>query len=355
MVHETRKIMGTDLSIVVPDLRAGPRPVQPTASRSSSRRAADHPRARRASFGRAPGRDGRRRPGGAAIPPAPSARDHDDVFVGRIRADLKRPNALLFWCVSDNLRKGAATNAVQIAEVPGSRLSPSGRHTRSPAIPGSGSRGHGVTDVGRQAALEAIAAEVRVCTNCRLHETRTKAVPGEGDPETEVVVVGEGPGEHEDRQGRPFIGASGQFLTELNRAIGWQREDVFITNVVKCRPPGNRDPQPDEIAACSAFLRRELEVVDPAVVVRPASNPHSPRSGQGSGSARSTGRPRRSEPRDGRARRGGLRHVSPGLRALPGLEPSDPHRRHPAAPGGADRVEAASRAARAAAGRPDRA
>jgi len=124
-----------------------------------------------------------------------------------------------------------------------------------------------VTDVGRQAALEAIAAEVRVCTNCRLHETRTKAVPGEGDPETEVVVVGEGPGEHEDRQGRPFIGASGQFLTELIRSIGWQREDVFITNVVKCRPPGNRDPQPDEIAACSAFLRRQLEVLDPAVVV----------------------------------------------------------------------------------------
>ena len=124
-----------------------------------------------------------------------------------------------------------------------------------------------MTDVERQAALEAIAAEVRVCTNCRLHETRTKAVPGEGDPETEVVFVGEGPGEHEDRQGRPFIGASGQFLTELIGSIGWQREDVFITNVVKCRPPGNRDPQPDEIAACSAFLRRQLEVLDPAVVV----------------------------------------------------------------------------------------
>ncbi len=124
-----------------------------------------------------------------------------------------------------------------------------------------------MTDVERQKALEAIAAEVRVCTNCRLHETRTRAVPGEGDPETEVVFVGEGPGEQEDRQGRPFIGASGQLLTELIGSIGWQRDEVFITNVVKCRPPGNRDPQPDEIAACSVYLRRQLEVLDPAVVV----------------------------------------------------------------------------------------
>lgn len=93
------------------------------------------------------------------------------------------------------------------------------------------------------------------------------AVPGEGDPDTEVVFVGEGPGEQEDRQGRPFVGTSGQFLTELIQTIGWERSDVFITNVVKCRPPGNRDPVPDEIAACSGYLRRQLEVLDPAVVV----------------------------------------------------------------------------------------
>ncbi len=124
-----------------------------------------------------------------------------------------------------------------------------------------------MTDAGRQQALEAIAAEVRTCTRCRLHETRTMAVPGEGDPETEVVFVGEGPGEQEDRQGRPFVGASGQFLTELIQTIRWQRSDVFITNVVKCRPPGNRDPFPDEIAACSGYLHRQLEVLDPAVVV----------------------------------------------------------------------------------------
>jgi len=124
-----------------------------------------------------------------------------------------------------------------------------------------------VTDVERRVALEAIATEVRACTNCRLHETRTKAVPGEGDPETEVVFVGEGPGFNEDRQGRPFVGRAGDLLVELLASIGWRREDVFITNVVKCRPPENRDPQPDEIAACAPFLRRQLEALDPAIVV----------------------------------------------------------------------------------------
>jgi uracil-DNA glycosylase len=124
-----------------------------------------------------------------------------------------------------------------------------------------------VTADERRAALEAIAAEVRTCTRCRLHESRTRAVPGEGSPETEVVLVGEGPGQNEDEQGRPFVGAAGGLLTELLRSIGWQREDVFITNVVKCRPPGNRDPEPDEIAACAPYLARQLTVLDPAVVV----------------------------------------------------------------------------------------
>ncbi|MHB8893244.1 MAG: uracil-DNA glycosylase family protein [Candidatus Limnocylindrales bacterium] len=119
----------------------------------------------------------------------------------------------------------------------------------------------------RLAALEQIADEVRACARCRLHERRTRAVPGEGDPDTEVVFVGEGPGMNEDREGRPFVGRAGGLLVRLLGSIGWQRDDVFITNVVKCRPPDNRDPQPDEIAACAPFLRRQLEVLDPAVVV----------------------------------------------------------------------------------------
>ncbi|HEU4671974.1 MAG TPA: uracil-DNA glycosylase [Candidatus Limnocylindrales bacterium] len=124
-----------------------------------------------------------------------------------------------------------------------------------------------MTDAERQAALEAIAAEVRSCTACRLHETRTTAVPGEGSPDTEVVFVGEGPGMNEDRQGRPFVGRAGDLLTRLLSEIGWRRDEVFITNVVKCRPPGNRDPEPDEVAACGPFLRRQLEILDPALVV----------------------------------------------------------------------------------------
>ncbi len=119
----------------------------------------------------------------------------------------------------------------------------------------------------RREALERIADDVRACTACRLHEGRTRAVPGEGDPDTEVVFVGEGPGQNEDREGRPFVGRAGQLLVRLLASIDWRREDVFITNVVKCRPPANRDPEPDEIAACAGYLRRQLEVLDPAVVV----------------------------------------------------------------------------------------
>jgi DNA polymerase len=119
----------------------------------------------------------------------------------------------------------------------------------------------------RRASLDAIGAEVRACRNCRLAETRTRAVPGEGSADTEVVFVGEGPGFNEDQQGRPFVGRAGGVLNELLASIEWPRSDVFITNVVKCRPPGNRDPEPDEIAACAPFLRRQLEVLDPALVV----------------------------------------------------------------------------------------
>ncbi len=119
----------------------------------------------------------------------------------------------------------------------------------------------------RRAVLEQVAAEVRVCTRCRLAQTRTHAVPGEGHPDTEVVFVGEGPGQTEDQQGRPFVGRAGDLLVKLLSTLGWRRQEVFITNIVKCRPPGNRDPEPDEIAACAPYLRRQLEALDPAVVV----------------------------------------------------------------------------------------
>jgi uracil-DNA glycosylase len=124
-----------------------------------------------------------------------------------------------------------------------------------------------MTHAERRAALEAIATEVRGCTRCKLAQGRTNAVPGEGSPDTEVVFVGEGPGYNEDRLGRPFVGRAGDLLVKLLASIEWRREDVFITNVVKCRPPDNRDPEPDEVAACAPYLHRQLEVLDPALIV----------------------------------------------------------------------------------------
>lgn len=121
--------------------------------------------------------------------------------------------------------------------------------------------------MGTEAELAQIASEVRACTRCPLHRGRTQAVPGEGNPLTDVLLVGEGPGAREDATGRPFVGPAGQLLNELLRSIGWEREDVFIANVVKCRPPGNRDPEPDEVAACGTYLERQERALDPAVIV----------------------------------------------------------------------------------------
>jgi uracil-DNA glycosylase len=115
--------------------------------------------------------------------------------------------------------------------------------------------------------LKEIAAEVRTCQLCRLAKTRTRAVPGEGYSRAEVMLIGEGPGYREDQEGRPFVGPAGKFLDELLGLAGLDREAVFITNVVKCRPPNNRDPMPDETAACAPYLERQLAVINPRVVI----------------------------------------------------------------------------------------
>ncbi len=115
--------------------------------------------------------------------------------------------------------------------------------------------------------LPTIAAEVIACQRCPLAAGRIKAVPGEGPAHAELMLIGEGPGMNEDKQGRPFVGASGQFLTELLAQAGYKREEVFIANVVKCRPPGNRDPQPIEIDACADYLNRQIAVINPKVIV----------------------------------------------------------------------------------------
>jgi DNA polymerase len=121
--------------------------------------------------------------------------------------------------------------------------------------------------MGSEAALAQVADEVHDCTLCPLAARRTRAVPGEGNVLSDVLLVGEGPGAREDATGRPFVGPAGQLLDELLRSVGWERPDVFITNVVKCRPPGNRDPEPAEAAACAPYLERQEAALDPSVVV----------------------------------------------------------------------------------------
>src|SRR5215212_7988588 len=117
------------------------------------------------------------------------------------------------------------------------------------------------------ASLKGLEAQVKVCRLCKLAKTRTNAVPGEGDPHAEVMFIGEGPGYHEDKQGLPFVGAAGQFLNELLHIAGLDRQGVYITNVVKCRPPNNRDPEPEEKAACAPYLERQMALINPQVIV----------------------------------------------------------------------------------------
>lgn len=117
------------------------------------------------------------------------------------------------------------------------------------------------------AALQSLAAEASTCTRCRLAQGRKTVVFGTGDPQASLMLVGEAPGAEEDKQGVPFVGAAGELLNRILQAIGMTREQVYIANVVKCRPPGNRDPQPDEIAACNRYLTGQIELVRPRLLV----------------------------------------------------------------------------------------
>jgi len=116
-------------------------------------------------------------------------------------------------------------------------------------------------------SLDEIARLVRQCSDCELGLGRKNAVPGEGSPNADLMIIGEGPGAQEDLLGRPFVGRAGQFLDELLAYIGLKREDVFIANMVKCRPPENRDPLPAEVSACNKYLERQIELLDPLLIV----------------------------------------------------------------------------------------
>jgi DNA polymerase len=116
-------------------------------------------------------------------------------------------------------------------------------------------------------SLEAIAQRVAACTRCPLHESRRNTVPGQGPSRTELIFIGEGPGANEDEQGLAFVGRAGQLLTRLIEAMGMTRDEVWIGNIVKCRPPGNRTPYPDEMGACMPFLKEQLAILQPKVIV----------------------------------------------------------------------------------------
>jgi uracil-DNA glycosylase len=118
-----------------------------------------------------------------------------------------------------------------------------------------------------QAKMKKLCDEIRTCARCPLAAGRTHAVPGVGPVPTELLFIGEGPGFHEDRQGLPFVGAAGKFLDDLLASIGIERNEVYIANVVKCRPPNNRDPEPGEIEACQPYLDRQIELLQPRVIV----------------------------------------------------------------------------------------
>ncbi len=149
------------------------------------------------------------------------------------------------------------------------------------AVPGPATGGRGQTPPGVASASalsgddsdvagldwDALEQRIRQCCRCPLHETRTQGVPGVGSRSAGLMLIGEAPGAEEDRRGEPFVGKAGQLLDEMLRAIGLERAQVYITNILKSRPPGNRDPQPDEVAACEPYLRRQIELLQPALIV----------------------------------------------------------------------------------------
>ncbi|MFH1375888.1 MAG: uracil-DNA glycosylase [Patescibacteria group bacterium] len=124
-----------------------------------------------------------------------------------------------------------------------------------------------MTSEEKQSALTELASEIASCQKCKLHEQRTNTVPGVGNPDADVMFIGEGPGRDEDLQGEPFVGAAGKFLTQMIESLGWIRNDVYIGNIIKCRPPDNRDPEPDEVDTCWDYLEKQIEIIEPKLIV----------------------------------------------------------------------------------------
>jgi uracil-DNA glycosylase family 4 len=250
------------------DRTGGPAPAPPTAERNVPGTAdvTDWREALRAS-GSAPDQLGR--------PAAPRNPTENEMAAKRGAAKAARPDS--GGQPGDGMAESSAPGAAAVPDAPAGQQPSSARGDASWDIPGidaptglvvgmtAGERPAGPFD--QLDTLEAIADTVRGCTRCPLYATAKNGVPGEGDPDADLVCVGEAPGENEDETGRPFVGASGQLLTKILAAISLKREDVFICNVVKHRPPANRNPKPDEVEACSPYLVRQLELVKPKVIL----------------------------------------------------------------------------------------
>jgi DNA polymerase len=198
--------------------------------------------------------------------------------VAQVAAELRRH---LAWLADAGVREVPervspvhglpAAQGIAAAGHPGSGIAPGsaaiGRPGERPASSPSGSRyAPGEKGCG-SAALLAVRQQLGECRRCKLAAGRTNLVFGVGNPGSELMFVGEGPGEDEDRQGEPFVGRAGQLLTKMIGAMGYGREQIYIANVVKCRPPGNRNPEPDEILACEPFLRGQIDAIRPKVIV----------------------------------------------------------------------------------------
>ena len=120
---------------------------------------------------------------------------------------------------------------------------------------------------GQIETLDQIAEEIKTCRLCPLHQTRSRTVPGEGNQSSVIMLIGEGPGEHEDQQGRPFVGPSGNLLNDTLKSAGMPREQIFLTNTVKCRTPNNRNPEPNELSACRPYLDRQIAALNPSLII----------------------------------------------------------------------------------------
>jgi DNA polymerase len=274
-----------------PPSASAPRPASPPESRAAApapewgATSSDWREALRAAGGGPPEGPLVPRAGTARAPEAPRPPAGDDEMAARKRAaaaavregDAKvaapRPDEPTDSAgMEESPAPGAATPDAVEGRPPTPRPATDAAATADAEAPAGlvvGAVGAGLfgTPFGKLESLEAIAEAARQCTRCPLYASATNAVPGEGNPDADLVCVGEAPGENEDIQGRPFVGASGQLLTKILAAIQLGRDDVFIANVLKHRPPGNRNPRPDEVEACSPYLVRQLELIRPKVIL----------------------------------------------------------------------------------------